>query len=203
MIELKKVEELLGEVFYPLWLENVYARNPQMIVDEYVNTKSMLYLISGTFIWDKTPQKEEFWRELHYMVISGKPLNITPLQITETFDKLLGRTPLWDVFHLKKHIGTTSGNSVEELSTPNIYGAYNSDIEFFMADTNDFNIEKFSFRPSVARYQTWENVLDVFTHIHKNNRNSTRMLLNRRLSEVITLGTHLYSVLMYNEIQQD
>ena len=203
MIELKKVEELLGEVFYPLWLDSVYARNPQMIVDEYVNTKSMLYLISGTFIWDKTPQKEEFWRELHYMVISGKPLNITPLQITETFDKLLGRTPLWDVFHLENPIGTTSGSSVEELSTPNIYSAYNSDIEFFMADTNDFNIEKFSFRPSVARYQTWESVFDVFTHIHKNNRNSTRMLLNRRLSEVITLGTHLYSVLMYNEIEQD
>ena len=203
MIELKKVEELLGEVFYPLWLENVYVQYPQRIIEETISVWSEPFLISGAFMWNESPQKEEFWRELHYMLTSGKPINLTRLQITEAFDKLLGRTPLWEVYHLGKYIGTTSGNSIEELSIPNVNGYYNDDIDFFMADLNDFEIENFSFKPSVARYQTWENVFDVFTHIHKNNRNNTRMLLNRRLSEVITLGTHLYSLLLYTEIEQD
>ena len=204
MIELKKVEELLGEVFYPLWLENVVNYNPAILRDENtVNIERLPYSIVESFKWQQSPQGGDFWRELHNMLVDGKPVNITPLQITEAFDKLLGRTPLWEVYHLGKYIGTTSGNSIEELSIPNVNGYYNDDIDFFMADLNDFEIENFSFRPSVARYQTWENVFDVFTHIHKNNRNNTRILLNRPLSEVITLGTHLYSVLMYNEIQQD
>ena len=200
-MELKIVEELLGEVFYPLWLENVVNYNPTILRDENtVNIERLPYSIVESFKWQQSPQGGDFWRELHNMLVDGKPVNITPLQITEAFDKLLGRTPLWQVYHLGKYIGTTSGSSVEELSTPSVNGYYNDDIDFFMADLNDFDIENFSFKPSIARYQTWENVLDVFTHLRK-----TKLLsnLDRNLSSVISLGTHLYSLLLYHEIEQD
>ena len=201
-MELKIVEELLGEVFYPLWLENVVNYNPTILRDEntIVTIGQMQNLINNSFSWKDAPQGAYFWLELYNLLEENKPVNITPLQITEAFDKLLGRTPLWQVYHLGKYIGTTSGSSVEELSTPSVNGYYNDDIDFFMADLNDFDIENFSFKPSIARYQTWENVLDVFTHLRK-----TKLLsnLDRNLSSVISLGTHLYSLLLYHEIEQD
>ena len=201
-MELKVVEGLLGEVFYPLWFDNVINYNPNMIRKDntIISIGQIQNLINNSFMWDETPQGAHFWLELHNLLIEGKPLNITPLQITEAFDKLLGRTPLWQVYHLGKYIGTTSGNSIEELSTPSINGYYNDDIDFFMADLNDFEIENFTFKPSIARYQTWENIFDVFTKIYKRDR---PRLLNYPLSDVISLGTHLYSLLLYNEIEQD
>ena len=201
-MELKIVEGLLGEVFYPLWFDNVINYNPNMIRKDntIISIGQIQNLINNSFMWYETPQGAHFWLELHNLLIEGKPLNITPLQITEAFDKLLGRTPLWQVYHLGKYIGTTSGNSIEELSAPSINGYYNDDIDFFMADLNDFEIDNFSFKPSVSRYQTWSNVFDVFTHMRKTDLLSH---LDRNLSTVISLGTHLYSVLMYTEIEQD
>ena len=201
-MELKIVEGLLGEVFYLLWFDNVINYNPNMIRKDntIISIGLIQNLINNSFMWDETPQGAHFWLELHNLLIEGKPLNITPLQITEAFDKLLGRTPLWQVYHLGKYIGTTSGNSIEELSTTSINGYYNDDIDFFMADLNDFEIDNFTFKPSIARYQTWENIFDVFTKIYKRDR---PRLLNYPLSDVISLGTHLYSLLLYNEIEQD
>ena len=200
-MKLKIVRKLLGEVFYPLWLENVVNYNPTILRDENtVYIERLPYSIVESFKWQQSPQGGDFWRELHNMLVDGKPVNITPLQITEAFDKLLGRTPLWEVYHLGKYIGTTSGNSIEELSIPNVNGYYNDDIDFFMADLNDFEIENFSFKPSIARYQTWENVFDVFTHMRKTYR---LVHLNYNLSTLISLGTHLYSLLLYTEIEQD
>ena len=201
-MELKRVEELLGEVFYPLWLENVVNYNPDIIENENttVDIEYVDALVEDSFPWEDAPQGAYFWLELHNLLSEGKPVNITPLQITEAFDKLLGRIPLWEVYHLGKYIGTTSGNSVEELSTPSVNGYYNDDIDFFMADLNDFEIDNFSFKPSVSRYQTWGNVFDVFTHMRKTDLLSH---LDRNLSTVISLGTHLYSLLLYHEIEQD
>lgn len=201
-MKLKRVEDLLGEVFYPLWFDNVINYNPNIIRKDntIVTIGQIQNLINNSFMWYETPQGAHFWLELHNLLIEGKPLNITPLQITEAFDKLLGRTPLWQVYHLGKYIGTTSGNSIEELSTPSINGYYNDDIDFFMADLNDFEIENFTFKPSIARYQTWENIFDVFTHMRKTYR---LVHLNYNLSTLISLGTHLYSLLLYNEIEQD